>query len=197
MSKIIEQIDKIESIFRLLNSLQIYTFGVFCAERQWLIYEKASVGKQWDNKKLYREMLDAVWDWLLGKTVQPQNYSKLCEEAIIENIDDDKDTFASEVSVSFYNLIFSIENNIPEDTFQTIKHSLNAIDFFLLDFVLYIPASISNDLLVDSHELVINEIGEEDYCIEVLLNPNFTEKQIKMLRERATGQSILGNYWFE
>jgi Protein of unknown function (DUF416) len=188
MSNFSKQLDKIESICNKLKPVQAYTFGV---------YEKCAINKKWDKSHYYRQMLDDIWDWLIDKKPIPAVYSQTCEDLIIDEIEDDNDTFGSEISVSFFNLIFSIENGKANDTYQTIKHSLNTIDFLLSDFVLVSTSTNSHELIIDSHELVKNEILEEDFCVEMILSPNFSVETIEILRKRATGQSIFGNYWFD
>ncbi len=197
MSDFSKQSDKLESICNILTPTQTFTFGVYCAERQFVVYERCAINKKWNKALYYRQMLDDIWDWLINKKPTPVGYSQTCENLIIDDINDDNDTFASEISVSFLNLIFSIENGKPNDTYQTIKHNLNTIDFLLSDFGLLLPNSNSNESLIDSHELIKNEILEEDFCIEMILSPNFSVETIEILRKRVTGQSIFGNYWFD
>ncbi len=199
MSKIIDQHSKIRSLNRTrLNATKMNVFGVFCAERQWLVYEKAASGKKWDNKKLFREILDKIWDFLLEKGDKPQGYWELCEESIIEKMEDESDGFARDASISFSGLTYIIENDIyePNSIEGTIESSLDMINAFLSDFVLNLPVSSASDLIIEAHNLVINEIKEQDYCIEMILSPDFSVETIEMLRKRATGQSIFADYWF-
>lgn len=197
MSEIVIHLNKIESLFGLLTPEKKYTFGTFCAERQWLVYKKATTTKNYNDQILFREILNEIWDWLAEKKNRPENFTANCEEAIINKIEDDNDTFASDITVSFYNLIHSVESNEPDEVLQTIEHDLNAIHFLLQDFILNLSVSSENEILIDSHELTLNEINEQNYCLEMLLSSDFSVETVVLLRERATGKSIFGNYWFE
>ncbi|HRH43095.1 MAG TPA: DUF416 family protein [Pyrinomonadaceae bacterium] len=200
MNKILVQHHKINSLDRdKLSARKMFAFGVFCAERQFPIYEKLAVGKNWNNTKLFRDVLNKIWDWLLDKDDKPQGYLEICDQAVeaVEQSQVDIDSFAFDASLSFSGLIYMVENDIfePNSIEGTIHSSLNIIHTFLFDYLLDISSSSpEGELISNSHELIINEIIEQDYCINMILNSNFSIKSIEMLRQRASGQSILGNY---
>lgn len=203
MNRILMQHNKINNLDRnRLNQRKIFTLGTFCAERQFPVYEKLAIGKSWGNTELFREVLNKIWDWLLEKNDKPEGYSEICEQAVntVEESQDDLDALAFDASVSFSGLIYMVENDVyePNSIEGTIETSLNMIDSFLFDHLLNISStSQEGNSVINSHELITNELKEQDYCIDMILNPEFSVETIKILRERATNQSIFGNYWFE
>lgn len=189
--------EKVKSVFHTLPRKQALTFGAFCVERQWAVYVRAANDKKWGKQKLLRSALDAIWGWLLGKEPQPDNYHILCEGAILDDIEDDNATFSRYVAVSFYCLSYAVEKDEPSEALGAIQNNLNIIDFLVSDFLLQAPLSVEGYALVDAHELVQNEIAQQNAALEILLQREFTAVMVESLQELATGRSIFGDYWFE
>ncbi|MDE7428366.1 MAG: YjaG family protein, partial [Lachnospiraceae bacterium] len=40
---------------------KIALFGVMCAERQWPVYERLCVGREWGNAKGMRKVMERIW----------------------------------------------------------------------------------------------------------------------------------------
>src|SRR5580693_5169474 len=103
-SPVLKHFDKLDQLFRELGPAQAYAFGASCAERQWPVYVRASIGKQWAQVDALRIALDAAWTWLLEGGEPPLDYVNQFEAALTEQMEEDMDGGAWEVLLSMLSL---------------------------------------------------------------------------------------------
>jgi len=171
-----------------------FLFAAACAERQWPVYARASEGKPWEMQSVLRGSLDAVWDWLAGRTERPR-LAEQCERAVFdEDSDDEEDSGAFSVANSLYGLASIVQEDQPQYSAQSAMSNLDLVDAFVYD-LLDLATSAENDLIVDAHELMQQEIQRQLADLSMLSQP-FGPELVQALRERAQGQSVFGDYWY-
>jgi hypothetical protein len=180
-----------------MERLQAFAFAASCAERQWPVYERAAQGKQWAQPTTLRAAVDAVWGWLLQERGRPHGFAVQCERAILEEIEDDLASVASQVANSYYGLLSIVERDHVEDCIQAAKSNLGMIDAFLYEQLLDMPVSKENDLKVDAHELMRAEMARQGDDLAVLSRGAPMPSVVAQLRERSRGVSVLGQYWYD
>jgi hypothetical protein len=178
-----------------MDTLQAFVFAASCAERQWPIYDGASQGRKWAQLAVLRGTLDAIWEWLLPKRQRPRGYAIQCNRAILEEIEDDAANAASEVATSFCGLASIVEQNEPRHCIQAAKSNLSMIDAFLYE-LLGLPISRENDLRIDSHDLMRNEMARQDADLALLSRGIPMPAVVAEIRDRSRGQSLFGQYWY-
>ena len=190
-----DHLERLHSAFSNLEPIQAFAFGAACAERQWPVYARAAAGKVWSREAILRRSLDRVWDWLLRRRGRPEGLAFECERAILEEVEDDAAQAASEVATSMYGLAKAIEADAPADCLYVADAGLRLIDSFLYE-LLGVPISSDSDRVVHSHELMGIEIKRQQEDLEVLLRGTPFPATIEELRNRSSGASILGEYWY-
>jgi hypothetical protein len=186
-----------EVTFQNLNMMQAFAIGSACAERQWPVYARASEGKPWGKQIILRSALDDIWDWLLDIHNRPQGIWKPCEEAILEEIEDDAASAAREVAGSFLSLSYAVENNSLGDCFQVLCNGLNIVEAFVYEELLELPTTTENDLFVDENELLQREVRYQNEDLALILGADSLSLIVCDLLERSKGQSILGEHWYQ
>jgi hypothetical protein len=172
-----------------------FLFAAACAERQWPVYERASEGKAWEMRSILRGSLDAIWDWLAGGDERPR-LAEQCERAVFdENSADDEDDGAFAVANSFYGLAAIVEEDQPHYSAQAAVSNLDLVDAFVYD-LLGLETSAENDRIVDGHELMQREMQRQLADLSMLSQP-FGPALVQMMRGRAEGVSVLGDYWYQ
>ena len=188
------QMKRVEEALRAVSPQQAFLFAAACAERQWPVYERASAGKPWEMQSVLRGSLDAIWDWLSGRTERPR-LAEQCERAVFdEDSDDEEDNGAFSAANSFYGLASIVQEDQPRYSAQCAVSNLDLVDAFVYD-LLDLETSAESDLIVDGHELMQREMQRQLADLDSLSQP-FGTDLVHTLRGRAQGVSVLGDYWY-
>jgi hypothetical protein len=107
---------------------------------------------------------------------------------------DDAGTGARNVAVSFFGFASLIEEDDPKGVIQVAQSNLDLIDSFLGD-VLKLPDPDHSGIPGDGHELMRTERHRQIEDLESLEKP-LSGELIREVRERNTGKSLLGQYWY-
>jgi hypothetical protein len=184
----------IEAALGKVSAQHAFAFAAACAERLWPVYERAAEGKPWAMQAVLRSSLDAVWDWLMGQRERPR-LAEQCERAVFDaNSDAEEDNGAFQAANSVYGLAAIVEQDQPHYSAQSAVSNLDLLDAFLYD-LLDLTVSPENDLIVDGHELMQREMQRQLADLS-LLSQLVGPDLVQTLRDRARGQSVLGDYWY-
>src|SRR4051794_1730350 len=188
------QMKRVEEALRTVSPQHAFLLAAACAERQWPVYERASAGKPWEMQAVLRGSLDAIWDWLSGRT-ERSRLAEQCERAgFDENSDDEADNGAFSAANSFYGLASIVQEDQPRYSAQSAVSNLDLVDAFVYD-LLDLETSAENDLIVDAHELMQREMQRQLADLDSLSQP-FGSELVQTLRGRAQEVSVLGDYWY-
>ena len=196
MTPLLAHMETVEATVESLDPKKAYAFGAACAERQWPVYVKASEGKPWEMQSDLRMALDDIWRWLLGSGNRPQGIFQRIESAIFEDAVKDFEIAARMVAGSFVSLAYGVENDKLSECAQVAVYGLDLIESFVYD-ILNLPLTSENDLLVDQHELIRNEMRRQQDDLKFVVSEPMSPEVIRELRARSLGESILQNYWFQ
>jgi hypothetical protein len=195
MTPLLAHMETVEAAVESLDPKKAYAFGAACAERQWPVYVKASEGKPWEMQSDLRMALDDIWSWLLGSGNRPQGNWQRCENAVLDAVNDVENA-ARTVAGSFYGLAYGVENDKLRECAQVAVNGLDLIDSFVYD-ILNLPVTSENDLLVDQHELIRNEMRRQEDDLKLVVSKPMSPAVIRELRARSLGRSILQDYWYK
>jgi hypothetical protein len=196
MRSFLAHIETVKKTIKKLDPKRAFAFGAACAERQWPVYVKASEGKPWEMQSDLRKALDDIWSWLLGSGNRPQGIFQRIEGAIFDDAVKDVENAARIVAGSFVGLAYGVENHKLDECAQVAVNGLNLIESFVYD-ILNLPVTSENDLLVDQHELMDNEMRRQEDDLKIVVSEPMSPAVIRELRARSLGVSILQNYWFQ
>ena len=188
-------LNRVKNTLGSMDSRRAFTFAAACTERQWPVYHRASAGKSWEKQAVLRHSLDTIWRWLAGRVGHTPGLAQQCEAAVFD--DDpthDEDTGAFYVANNFYGLAAIIETDEPQHSYQSARSNLDLVDAFL-DVYLGLPVSAANDLVLDAHELMQDEMRRQIADLQSLEQP-LTAAVVEEMRRRSDGESVLGAYWY-
>jgi hypothetical protein len=194
MRPLLAHYEKVEKTVENLDPKKAFAFGAACAERQWPVYVKASEGKPWEKQSDLRKALDDIWSWLLGSGNRPQGNSQRCENAVLDAVNNVENA-ARMVAGSFYSLAYGVENDKPSVCAQVAVNGLDLIESFVYE-ILNLRVTSENDLRVDQHELIKNEMRRQQDDLKLVVSDPMSPALVRELRARSLGESILQNYWF-
>ena len=195
MRPLLVHYEKVEKTVENLDPKKAFAFGAACAERQWPVYVKASEGKPWEKQSDLRKALDDIWNWLLGSGNRPQGNWQRCENAVLDAVNDVENA-ARMVAGSFFSLAYGVENDKPSGCVQVAVNGLDLLDSFVYD-LLKLPVNSENDLLVDKHELMRDEMQRQQDDLKLVASDPMSPAVVRELRARSVGRSILQNYWYQ
>jgi len=196
MRSLLAHIETVEKTIENLDQKKAFAFGAACTEHQWPVYVKASEGMPWEMQSDLRKALDDIWRWLLGSGNRPQGIFQRIESAIFEDAVKDFEIAARMVAGSFVSLAYGVENDKLSQCAQVAVYGLDLIESFVYD-ILNLPVTSENDLLVDQHELIRNEMRRQQDDLKFVVSEPMSPAVIRELRARSLGESILQNYWFQ
>lgn len=191
----LKHLSQIEAELPSLNATQVFAFAAACSERQWPVYERASLHRRWSRADALRRALDEVWRWLMLERRRPQGFAAQCEAAILEKIEDDDANAASRIATSFFGLLKGIETDRQDVCAQVADWNLSFIEDFVYE-LLDLPVNAKSDSLVERHDLMQAELVRQREDLAVLRRGHPLPVVIEQVRVRSHGVSILGAYWF-
>jgi hypothetical protein len=196
---LLSQLAELKKRLEPASEAQLVVLAVACAERLWPVYERASQDKAWQRRSALRALLDAVWDWALGKSERPHGHAVVCEEAVDifdqAGIQEDADGGGHHVAIAMYNLAASVESRNREGLVANAQLNLDFLDAFLCDY-LDLEVTPENDAVIDAHELMVQERHRQDAHASLLLARDSLPVVVSEIRGQATGVSVLGEYWY-
>jgi hypothetical protein len=190
-----EHLDDVKRGLTTLESSQAFGFGAACVEREWPIYERAAQARSWSQAQALRRTLDEIWAWLLRQRGRPRGLARVCEGAILVEIEDDTANAASEVATSFFALASIIEDDQKDQVLYAAKANLSFIEAYVSEMLDIVPTP-ENAAKIDSHELMQAEMGRQREDLDVLARATPLPSVIEQVRARSQGVSILDSYWF-
>jgi hypothetical protein len=185
--------DRVRRAVAALSQPSAFAFGAACAERDWLVYERASTGKRWARREVLRSNLNAIWSWLEGKAEQPHISAVACEQAIPSASDDLLDDLGFQVANIYFGLVALVEDDNTHPIHTVAQSNLDLIDAFLYELS-GLPVTAENDAAVDAHELVQAEVKRQLEDLE-LLATSATPALVEQVKRRALGVDLLKGCW--
>ncbi len=67
---------------------KIALFGVMCVERQWPVYERLCVGREWGNAKGVRKVMERVWQAIPTGYAIGDSYMGIIEDSVFVATED-------------------------------------------------------------------------------------------------------------
>lgn len=194
MSIIYKQFELNTNRFKNMNKQQKKIMAIMALERQWKVYEKCSLKREWGRNEVYRGVLDNCWKFALENKDIPEEVWNICDnnkpENILINKPDMYDDFVSYSSIFVDNLIEFIDNWLDEVDGEECFLQFN------FDFIeSFLECYLDDKSLIDEHELIQSEIEHQniDYkkmkgCVNIM--------NIKEWFDSKSNESVLGKYWF-
>lgn len=195
MRPLLVHMEAVETALLRMSSQNAFAFAAACAERAWPVYVRASEGKPWEQRSLFRSCLDSVWNWLTGRGEQPKGLARKCEHGVFQDGQTAlADSAAYYVANSLFALVTIVENDQPQHAYQSAQSNLDLLDAFLYERT-GLSVSADGDIAVDAHELMVTEMHRQLEDLEFLENP-LIQSAISQIRKRSEGRSILGGSWY-
>lgn len=74
---------QVEELMKGQPFWKIALFGVMCAERQWPVYERLCVGREWGNAKGMRKVMERLWQAIPTGYAIGDSYMGIIEDSVV------------------------------------------------------------------------------------------------------------------
>lgn len=194
MNQIFNQQNVMIEKTRTMPFWKVGFFEIMCVERLWKVYEKACIGKTWDRSAEFQEILELAWNAVLNGSEIDERYLTFCDNSITDDVSDELDTVNNSIVSAIGTLLDEINKKINAHVSHVINRNFEFLDDFLYN---YYESELgeADDLLINTHELVVNEIRQQNQVIEKLSMTNSAEEFYTWGRQHCN-ESILGDFWF-
>jgi hypothetical protein len=170
-------------------------FSAACLQRMLPLYERACSEYGYPHLHLINSSLNAIWERLIHQTPVPDSLVRAFDDLF----PDDPDQFNEwdpKTEIEDMGRLFMVEANeimvalrSPQKTWPTIHHeALQLIDY-------YADSWSGTEVTTIEQELVELEIARQRADLSDL-QQSANVQTFARLRERATGQNVLGSEWF-
>lgn len=193
MSIILNQIDIIEQQTANMPFWKVGFFEIMCVERLWKVYEKACVGKEWDKHVEFRKIMELAWGTVLKDLEIEERYLIFCESCITDNVRDELDTSNNAIVCAIGTLLDEINKKANNRVYHVITRNFEFLDDFLYNYY-DLKVNSENEKFINNHELIMEEVVQQNKVIEKLNKTNRKEEFYFWGRENC-GKSILGDFW--
>ncbi|HOL10706.1 MAG TPA: DUF416 family protein [Bacillota bacterium] len=170
-------------------------FILILIERQFSVYKKMCIGKEWNREKSIIDILENCWKSIINESEIDPDLLDLCMESNPENLEYDEE---DEEKISFLvtiidNLTAYVRLIVAKEEFDGVftRCNYDYLENFLYQYYDWKPLSTN---LVSSHELVFLEYSRSIRDLEYLETTN--DLLEVYLEYRNKKESILEDYWF-
>ncbi len=190
-----EDYNLIAERFNNLSTSKQKAFILILIERQFLVYKKMCIGKEWNREKNISNILESCWKSIINGNDIDEDLLDLCIESNPENLEYDEE---DEEKISFLitivdNLTAYVRLIIEKEEFDGIftRCNYDYLESFLYQYYDWKPLSTN---LVLNHELVLLEYSRSIRDLEYL---ETTDDLLEIYLEyHNKKESILEDYWF-
>ncbi|WP_428634416.1 DUF416 family protein [Sedimenticola sp.] len=191
MRIILEHQNKVALEMSGLSTVQKALFLCAVCQRQIPVYEMFSVGQSWDNHVELRALLDICWDWAIsfGRTDKPSE--PIPEKFIDVSFNQSSSELAIEAFSSAEYLTHLIVSEVSDGTAPPVEYAFTILDSYVYEKLGLISISQENDRLVDSSELVVQEMERQNEHLLKVSAENWKMDDWDGFRKDAEEQSLL------
>lgn len=162
--------------------------SLMCLQRQWPVYERLSVGREWGNPKAIAKVLERFWKALpTGYAIGDSFWAILDENTVV--VEEDWDTLASDFIVTLQSMFTIFEEKDKVGALAVTQRNTEFLDTFF-DF----ENTSSTDIcrLVAAEKAFQLDLATQLVSVQVKDKPSF----IAACHSRQT-DSILADLWFQ
>lgn len=194
VNKISEQESNIVKQTENMPFWKIGFFETMCVERIWKVYERACVGKVWDKHIEFLKIIEIAWEGVMKDLKIDEEYLFFCDNNIIDDISDDLDIANNIIVSAIGTLLDEINQKSSSRICHVVSRNFEFLDHFLYNYY-GLEINNKNDEFIHNHELIINEIRQQNIILNKLNEINSKETFYPWGRNNCN-ESILGNFWF-
>jgi len=184
----IEYLDLVEEIVKKLPRKQSFAFAFACVERQWAVYERASIDKPWSGAGL-RSSIDQAWQQLIEGQKMPGYLIERCRRSIPHDDDltDSEAAAAHLISHSAIDLLSALQGKESSYCHFPARRNLDLLEMLFDE--LQEADRIHVQPLLD-----VEVKKQRDDLVTMRISSN--AEQIAALRETSQRISLFGDMWF-
>ena len=190
-----KQIENLHRIVETLDSRMLTCFALGCCERQFPIYARACDGQFWSNSTVLRGYLDTVWEEIGSANSLTLDAAIICADSAPVDPVETKIYAAADVAMSIAALIRYVVTGDISHVITIAEKSydlINELVYALTD----LEINTKNNILVDSHPLMMLETARQENDLLQLKTSEFDENTISLTRSRSVGVSIFEDEWY-
>lgn len=184
----IEYLDLVEEIVKKLPRKQAFAFAFACVERQWSVYERASIDKPWSGAGL-RSSIDQAWQQLIEGQKMPGYLVERCRRSIphADDLTDSEAAAAHLISHSAIDLLSALQGKVSSYCHLPARRNIDLLEMLFDD----LPETDRDNV----EPLLNNEVKKQrDDLVTMRVSSN--PEQITALRETSQRVSLFGDMWF-
>jgi hypothetical protein len=190
MRIILEHQNQVASDMANLSIVQRVLFLCAVCQRQISVYEKFSAGHSWDNHAELKVLMNDCWDWAvsLGKASKPSE--PIPEQFIDIDFDQSSSGLAVEAFSSVEYLAYLIVSESSDVSVPPVEYAFTILDSYLYE-KLELPVSKEGDQLVDTSELVVQEMKRQNEQLSMVSSIDWQLEDWTNFRKEVEIQSLL------
>lgn len=190
MRIILEHQNQVTSEMASLSIVQRVLFLCAVCQRQIPVYEKFSAGHSWENHAELQVLMNDCWDWAvsLGKVNKPSE--PIPEKFIDIEFEQSSSGLAVEAFSSVEYLVYLIVSESSDASAPPVEYAFTILDSYLYE-KLELPVSKEGDQLVDSSELVVQEMKRQNEQLSMVSSIDWQLEDWTKFRKEVEIQSLL------
>lgn len=182
-------LELVQLVVERLNTGQAFAFAFACVERQWPIYQKASVDKPWSGAGL-RSSIDHAWQELIDKQKMPGYLIDRCRRSIPPDdaLKNAEAAAAHLISHSAIDLLVALQEYESDVCHFPAARNIELLEMLINEFD-------EKEIDCDGKPLIDREIKKQKDDL-VAMRISKSPDSIEALRKASLGESLFGDRWF-
>ncbi|WP_341368897.1 DUF416 family protein [Yoonia sp. BS5-3] len=183
-----------ESIFALLRELshrQVTLFLCAVCQRQMGVYCEYVSGHPWDNRSELRSILNTCWH----VSVFNENYEAIIEPEMTDFLDVDFNQSSSRFAIDAFSSIWHLTRWIVSKDECSIagpvENAFSILDGYIYELVAQTEVTAQNDLMVDQHQLVQQEIHRQNLQLQRVSSLGWGSENWRSFQAEVEGETLL------